>query len=169
MTRAKVISIIVVVLSGLLAIGGSAGFFSRSLAQMPVIGAVTASALIVFLVSGMVWTLIEIAQSLVEFSMLSRTIPPFTDSKLGIESVNSVPGPPTDRISARHERVSLLAPFVELLRARTRRSCPQVRTKLACPQIRCFPRPYFLSRRIEEPFIVSATNVLTRLLVQQRP
>ncbi len=66
---------VVVALSGLLVAGGSIGFFSRPQAQMPVIGAITVSAFMVFLVSGIVWVLIDIVQSLAEFSMLGRAHP----------------------------------------------------------------------------------------------
>ncbi len=63
---------VVVVLNGLLVGGGSIGFFSQPSTQLPVIGAITVSAFIACLVSGIVWALIDIAQSLAEFSMLGR-------------------------------------------------------------------------------------------------
>ena len=75
MTRAKGTSIVVAGLSGLLVAGGGVGFFSLPVARMPFIGALTVSAFIVFLVSGIAWTLIDIAQSLAEFLALGRARP----------------------------------------------------------------------------------------------
>ncbi len=105
MTRVKLISIVVVALSGLLVVGGSVGFFSQPLTQMPVIGAITISAFIVFLLFGIVWTLIDIGQSLAEFTMLGRAHPRINEvftkcSVLSTRVVKSVPVAPVHRIDA---------------------------------------------------------------------